>query len=207
MYPADGRKIPDVYTNPAELRDELQKELGQFPLFEFWGPMTSIRSTQWIAEAAIRVDRNFDPTLTVIYLPHLDYGLQRWGPNDQRIAAEAADLDRVAGKLVDHFRSRGARILIVSEYGIQPVSRRFISIAYCESMACWRFARSWAANYSIRVRAPHLRWQIIRWAHVYVNDRSRVPKSGFDASVSGVARVLDQQGKSCFIWITRAAAS
>src|ERR1051325_9962668 len=37
MYLADGRKIPDVYTNPPELREQLQRELGQFPLFEFWG--------------------------------------------------------------------------------------------------------------------------------------------------------------------------
>src|SRR6266436_5088646 len=124
MYCADGRKIPDVYTNPPELRAKLQKELGQFPLFEFWGPMTSIRSTQWIAEAAIRVDRKYDPTLTLIYLPHLDYGLQRWGPGDPRIAAEVRDLDRVSGQLIDHFRSRGARVVILSEYGIAPVSRQ-----------------------------------------------------------------------------------
>ena len=38
MYPADGRKIPDVYTAPGTLRDELQSTLGTFPLFEFWGP-------------------------------------------------------------------------------------------------------------------------------------------------------------------------
>ena len=72
MYPADGRKLPDVWTEPAELRDELQARLGQFPLFNFWGPMTSIESTRWIADAAIHVDRKLDPTLTLVYLPHLD---------------------------------------------------------------------------------------------------------------------------------------
>src|SRR5688500_17879858 len=30
MYPADGRKIPDVYSRPASLREELQRELGTF---------------------------------------------------------------------------------------------------------------------------------------------------------------------------------
>ena len=38
MYPADGRKLPDVYTQPADLRPALQKRFGQFPLFNFWGP-------------------------------------------------------------------------------------------------------------------------------------------------------------------------
>src|SRR3954466_9379035 len=80
MYPADGRKLPDCWTNPPELRDELQRELGQFPLFKFWGPATDIAATRWIAGAAIRVDRKFDPTLTLVSLPHLDYVLQREGP-------------------------------------------------------------------------------------------------------------------------------
>src|ERR671914_2481531 len=79
MYPADGRKIPDCYTKPGDLRDVLQAELGQFPLFKFWGPAASIDSTQWIAEAAKRVDRRFDPTLTLVYLPHPHYELQKKG--------------------------------------------------------------------------------------------------------------------------------
>ena len=80
MYPADGRKLPDVYTAPAGLRDELQRRLGTFPLFNFWGPRASIESSRWIAEAAKHVEEKFTPTLTLVYLPHLDYNLQRVGP-------------------------------------------------------------------------------------------------------------------------------
>ena len=58
MYPASGLKLPDIWTHPADLRPELQKQFGQFPLFNFWGPATSIKATQWIANAAIAVDRN-----------------------------------------------------------------------------------------------------------------------------------------------------
>ncbi|HEV8607428.1 MAG TPA: nucleotide pyrophosphatase/phosphodiesterase family protein [Tepidisphaeraceae bacterium] len=196
MYPADGRKIPDVYSSPAGLREELQGDLGQFPLFEFWGPMTSIRSTEWIAEAAIRVDRKFDPTLSLIYLPHLDYGLQRWGPDDARIAGELRDLDGVVGKLVDHFRSRGARVLILSEYGIQGVSRQIHLnrvlreaglLAVREEMG--RELLDAGASVAFAV-ADH------QVAHVYVNDKSRVGEvRDLAASVKGVARVLDERGK------------
>ena len=77
MYPADGRKIPDIYTTPAGLRMTLQDKLGLFPLFEFWGPNTSIRSSEWIAKASLYVDVQTNPLLSLIYLPHLDYGLQR----------------------------------------------------------------------------------------------------------------------------------
>ena len=72
-YLADGRKIPDCYTHPAGLRGELQATLGQFPLFKFWGPGADITSTRWIADAAIYTDKKYDPRLTLIYLPHLDY--------------------------------------------------------------------------------------------------------------------------------------
>src|SRR5690606_456445 len=80
QYAADGRKIPDVYSHPAEMRDDLQKELGTFPLFNFWGPKSSIASSRWIAEASKKVELKYNPTLTLIYLPHLDYALQKFGP-------------------------------------------------------------------------------------------------------------------------------
>ena len=80
IYKSDGRKLPDCYTQPLELRDELTRELGAFPLFQFWGPGTSIVSSRWIADAALHVRRTRSPTLTLVYLPHLDYDLQRFGP-------------------------------------------------------------------------------------------------------------------------------
>ena len=68
MYPADGRKIPDHYAEPPELRDELNQLLGTFPLFTFWGPMTSIEASRWIARATQHVRRTRQPTLTLCYL-------------------------------------------------------------------------------------------------------------------------------------------
>jgi predicted AlkP superfamily pyrophosphatase or phosphodiesterase len=122
MYPADGRKLPDIWTEPSTLRGELQGRLGQFPLFKFWGPMTSIDSTRWIADAAILVGAQCNPTLSLIYLPHLDYNFQRFGPHDARSQADLNELDAVVGKLIDH-APPDARIIILSEYGIAPVSR------------------------------------------------------------------------------------
>src|SRR5690606_18007731 len=73
MYPADGRKLPDVYAHPSELRDELNGALGTFPLFNFWGPLADLRSSRWITDATKRVFAAKQPTLTLTYLPHLDY--------------------------------------------------------------------------------------------------------------------------------------
>jgi len=123
MYPADGRKIPDCWTHPGELRQWLQAELGQFPLFQFWGPATSIKATRWIADAAIKVDQRHDPTLTLVYLPHLDYGLQRTGTEAAGIAQDLREVDSEVGKLIDYFSGRGARVVVLSEYGVMPVSK------------------------------------------------------------------------------------
>ncbi len=122
IYKADGRKLPDCYTQPSELRDELTHELGPFPLFQFWGPATSIAASQWIADAALHVRRTRAPTLTLAYLPHLDYDLQRLGPHDPRIKKSLAEVDAVAGGLIADAGRDGARVVVLSEYGITAVS-------------------------------------------------------------------------------------
>ncbi len=121
-YLADGRKIPDVYSHPDHLRDMLQKELGTFPLFHFWGPKTSIKSSQWIADAAIRTDKEYDPTLTLIYLPHLDYNLQRHGLNFDRISKDLNEIDALVKQLVTHYESQDTHVILLSEYGITDVN-------------------------------------------------------------------------------------
>ncbi len=122
IYPADGRKLPDIYTHPADLRDRLTAEIGEFPFFNFWGPTADIRSSRWIAEASALVDTWYAPTLLLAYLPHLDYDLQRFGPGDPRIRAQVRAVDEVCGRLIDRCREHGRRVVVLSEYGIVRVS-------------------------------------------------------------------------------------
>ena len=121
MYPADGRKIPDIHTRPAELRDDLNRRLGPFPLFRFWGPMADIVSSRWIADCAQTIFARHAPTLTLVYLPHLDYDLQRFGPNDPRIKDALHDIDVLVGSLIEMAEHAGAAVLVLSEYGITAV--------------------------------------------------------------------------------------
>jgi predicted AlkP superfamily pyrophosphatase or phosphodiesterase len=117
-YPADGRKIPDVYSEPAALGVELTRRLGTFPLFHFWGPTASIVSTSWIADATLEVLGRHDPDLTFVYLPHLDYDLQRYGPDDPSIGDEVKAVDAEAGKLISVAEATGREVVALSEYGI-----------------------------------------------------------------------------------------
>jgi predicted AlkP superfamily pyrophosphatase or phosphodiesterase len=121
-YLADGRKMPDCYSHPAELRDVLQEKLGQFPLFQFWGPGANIKSSRWIADASMHTDDLHDPTLTLIYLPHLDYCLQKFGPDQSKIATELKEIDALVEELVTFYEKKNATIILLSEYGIAPVN-------------------------------------------------------------------------------------
>ena len=122
-YPADGRKVFDSYSFPPELKDRLQNELGVFPLLRFWGPGADIASSRWIADATIRTLQWHRPSLTLVYLPHLDYNLQRLGPNDPAIDQDLQSVDAEAGRIIDAAEDAGALVVVVSEYAIMPVTR------------------------------------------------------------------------------------
>jgi len=199
MYPADGRKIPDIYTRPADLRDDLQRALGQFPLFNFWGPMASIQCSRWIAECAKMVEQRRHPTLTLVYLPHLDYNLQRLGPDDPLLVDDLRRIDEVCGDLIDFYESHGAEVIVLSEYGITPVSKP-VHLNRALRERGWldvrrELGRELLDTYASRAFAvaDH------QVAHVYVDDPS-IKSAVRDAleQTPGVQRVLDESGKREF---------
>ncbi len=124
LYPADGRKVFDVHTQPMGMREELKKDLGPFPFQAFWGPAAGIASSEWIAASAKWVEEKHSPTLSLVYLPHLDYPLQKDGPLAANIPDELRKIDRLVTELIDFYQSRGIRVMVLSEYGISPVTRQ-----------------------------------------------------------------------------------
>ena len=101
----------------------MQSTLGTFPLFEFWGPKTTINSSKWIADAAVLTDKKHNPDLTLIYLPHLDYNLQRYGLDFEIISKDLNEIDVVVKNLVNHYEALETRVILLSEYGITNVNR------------------------------------------------------------------------------------
>jgi predicted AlkP superfamily pyrophosphatase or phosphodiesterase len=196
VYFADGAKAPGIYTRPAALGADLAKHLGEFPLFEFWGPRAGLPASSWIARAARRVFDAERPELLLVYLPHLDYDLQRFGPDGPEARAAAAAIDTVAGDLCDHLRDAGAKVVVLSEYGITPVSRpvhinRKLREAGLLEVA-WNPAGELLDTFASRAFAvaDH---QI---AHIYVNDRRDLERARVAvAALPGVADVLDDDGK------------
>ena len=197
IYPADGRKIPDIYTHPATLRDRLSAEVGSFPFFNFWGPNADIRSSRWIAEASARVDEWHAPSLLLVYLPHLDYNLQRLGPSDSKIRADVRAIDEVCGALISRLRARGRRVIVVSEYGLVPV-REPVHINRALRHAGWLVVRDELGTEALDAGACEAfavaDHQI---AHVYVRDAARIGDvKALLERLPGIEAVLDRRGQA-----------
>jgi predicted AlkP superfamily pyrophosphatase or phosphodiesterase len=134
LYPADGRKFFDIYSWPYSIRTQIKKDLGEFPFFGFWGPAAGVQTpqgaadsaTRWIAESAKWIEQQHAPTLNLVYLPHLDYNLQRHGPRrgeglNPAILPDLRAIDDIVGDLIRYFRQRNVRVVLLSEYGITNV--------------------------------------------------------------------------------------
>jgi predicted AlkP superfamily pyrophosphatase or phosphodiesterase len=196
IYPADGRKIPGLYSEPAGLHRQCEERFGSFPLFNFWGPAADIRSSRWIARCARYVLDEHRPTLTLVYLPHLDYNLQRFGPDDPRMAEDLRAIDEIAGGLIDSARAGGADVLVVSEYGIEGatghvhinrVLRESGDVRVRETLGFELLDPGGSRAFAV---ADH------QVAHVYVRDRTDVARvRALLERTPGIGRVLDDAGK------------
>lgn len=202
MYPADGRKFFDIYSWPYELRPSLKHTLGEFPFPTFWGPAAGVPSPQgppdaasrWIAGSARWIETEKRPTLSLVYLPHLDYNMQRAGPEHPIIARDLQMVDALVGDLLDFYAGRDVQVILLSEYGITPV-RRPVSINRHLRAQGWLVLKKELGRELLDpgqctafAVADH------QVAHVYVQNSERVGEvQQFLKTIPGVARVLDAE--------------
>ena len=200
VYHADGRKSPDAYVRPPALHDRLVDELGEFPLFQYGGPTATIASSAWLTDATrgdIAGKWAPAPEFTMAYLPHLDYDLQRFGPNGPEADRAARELDATITPLLDDAESLGYTVLAVSEYGIEPAQHpidinralrregmlEVYEQAGTEQLDPWTSRAFAVADHQV--------------AHVYVADESDIPRvTQILAALDGVDEVLDREGQA-----------
>ncbi len=211
VYRADGGKIFDIYSWPYSIREEIKKDLGEFPFFGFWGPAAGIKTpqgaadcaTRWIAESAKWIEQKFSPTLNLIYLPHLDYNLQRHGPFtatgeiNPAVIPDLQAIDSIVGDLIDFFGKRDVQIVLLSEYGITNVDtpvhlnrifRQQGWLAIKDELGLEILDAGASRVFAV---ADH---QI---AHIYLNDRSlEKPVRELLEKTSGVEKILGNAEKA-----------
>jgi len=204
MYPADGRKVFDIYTWPYSVRTQIKRELGEFPFHGFWGPAAGVDTPQgradsvsrWIAQAAQSIEKQFSPTLHLVYLPHLDYNLQRFGPRSHTLSTDLRQIDELVGGLIGFFKQRGVQVVLLSEYGISVVespihlNRTFRNkgwLAIKEEMGLELLDYGASKVFAV---ADH------QVAHVYCNDPQLIPAvRSLLEKHEGVEKVLDAEAK------------
>ncbi|PXY24446.1 alkaline phosphatase family protein [Prauserella flavalba] len=197
IYHADGRKSPDCYARPPQLHDALTDELGPFPLFQYWGPTASIASTRWIVAASRRLLRTDGPDLLLVYVPHLDYDLQRFGPDSPQAVAAARAVDAELGPLLADAQAAGAAVVALSEYGItaadtpvdvnRALRREGLLEVYTqdgmEYLDPWTSRAFAVADHQV--------------AHVYVGDEQDLPRvREILTALPGVDEVLDREAQA-----------
>jgi predicted AlkP superfamily pyrophosphatase or phosphodiesterase len=197
IYHADGRKSPDAYVRPPGLHDELTGALGEFPLFQYWGPTASLRSSEWIVGASRKVFTDHHPDLLLAYVPHLDYDLQRYGPDGPEAIRAAREVDDALAPLLATALDAGATVVALSEYGITPVSRpvdvnrllRAEGLLEVYTQAGMEYLDPWTSR-AFAV-ADH------QVAHVYVDDPADVSRvRDMLSTLSGVDEVLDRDAQA-----------
>ncbi|HWD94570.1 MAG TPA: alkaline phosphatase family protein [Verrucomicrobiae bacterium] len=208
MYPADGRKVFDIYTQPGEIRWDIQRDLGPFPFPSFWGPAAGVDTPQgsadavsrWIAESARWIENKHHPTLNLIYLPHLDYNLQRHGPFtgdgkiNPTIYRDLREIDSIVGGLIDFFQKQMVQVILLSEYGITNANNP-IHINRLFREANWLAVRK-ELDLEVLDAGASKAFAVVdhQIAHIYLNDRSLEfeIRSRLE-STNGVSAVLDRK--------------
>jgi predicted AlkP superfamily pyrophosphatase or phosphodiesterase len=211
IYRADGGKVFDIYSWPYSIRTEIKKDLGEFPFFGFWGPAAGVKTPQgsadcasrWIAESAKWVEKKYSPTLNLIYLPHLDYNLQRHRPFaaagslNPQILPDLRAIDSIVGDLIDFFGQRGVQVVLLSEYGITNVDTP-VHLNRVFRQHKWLAVRDElgleildAGASKVFAVADH------QVAHVYLNDRSlEISVRELLEKTPGVGEVLGEVEKA-----------
>jgi len=192
-YGADGNKVFGIAGTPPGLCERLERALGRFPFHTFWGPNAGLPCTEWIARCAAEIVKNERPELTLVYLPHLDYNPQRYGPSGCDLARLAAELDDACAPLLDAALAAGARVWIVSEYGHGDVSR---PILLNRALREAGFVSVRSGPFGEMLDTLGSRAFAVcdhQVAHVYVDradDQARLRVGAFIAGIPGVSRVL-----------------
>jgi len=194
IHNPDGSESLWCYTKPTELYGELRDALGHFPLMNFWGPMANIKSTDWIVDSAVIAAGKYQPRFHYIYVPHLDYAAQKFGPNSAEALQAVKDLDVALGRLIDGFHQAGMSNLkwfVASEYVIEEVNQVVYPNRLLREAGLLALKEEDGGELLLPGQSPA--WALVdhQLAHVFVQDQDDVDwVADLFTEVPGIEHVL-----------------
>lgn len=125
IHKHDGGLMQDCLSRPEPLYADLCATIGKnFNLMHYWGPLASAKkSSAWILPAYEQVMEQDHPDLLLGYLPHLDYDLQRYGPDHRKARSAAASLRKALTRFIAACEKNNYDYVIYGDYAITPVAR------------------------------------------------------------------------------------
>ena len=122
----DDKMIMWCYSKPENFYEKITESLGTFDLKSYWGPFSSIKSSNWIINSAKKTLETHKPDLLIVYLPHLDYTSQKFGPDSDEFKESVIELDNLLGDfslfLNQEFKDE-YEIMVLSEYTFNSVNK------------------------------------------------------------------------------------
>ena len=198
-HTAKGETIPSCYSKPSGLYEEIEKRLGPFPLRNFWGPMASLPSSEWICRATLHVLESLHPNLLLTYIPELDYSLQKFGPDAEETRKDLQALDEVLAEAFAACRAKGADVVILSEYGMSPVNEAVLINRALREDGLLSVREVGGCEYLDFIASRAFAMVDHQAAHVYLLDPSaKAATRSTLENIEGIARVLDEDGKKEF---------
>jgi predicted AlkP superfamily pyrophosphatase or phosphodiesterase len=188
----DGKLVSLCWSQPTELVPQLFKEFGPFPLMNYWGPLAGIASSQWISKAAAWVWQHQRPQLQLVYVPHLDYDLQRFGPASPQATKAVQDVSAALEPLIDGVLADGGKLVVLSEYAITSVGRSVQPnrlLAEAGLLITRATDDGHLIDYEKSAAFAMVDHQI---AHIYARDRES--KRRATEALSSVARIRNENG-------------
>jgi predicted AlkP superfamily pyrophosphatase or phosphodiesterase len=190
-----GGMIQGLNTQPRELESRLTAAIGRsFNLMHYWGPLASRKSSDWIVAATKAVLRWNEVDLLFSYIPHLDYDLQRHGPESPQAAGALEATIDLLDDLEKTAAANGYDVLVFGDYAIESVMRGavFPNLRLCEAglFDTRPIRRMRYPDFFTSKALAVVDHQI---AHVF----TRHPAAAAEAlgSLPGVAQVLDREAQ------------
>lgn len=195
-----GGMIQDCYSQPEDLYEKLCREIGRpFNLMHYWGPLASRKSSEWITEATVAVmaDESLRVDAVFTYLPHLDYDLQRYGPESLQAARAALTLGACLTRLVKAAEHLGWQWLIWGDYAMEAVTGDPVfPNRLLRDAGLFRVRRVRGRAYPDFYASEAVAIADHQIAHVYVEDANvREAARRMLENADGVAAALDREAQ------------
>jgi predicted AlkP superfamily pyrophosphatase or phosphodiesterase len=199
LHMGDGSMIQWCYSKPVGYYEEMKKSLGDFNLATYWGPLASVKSSEWIGKAAEYTMEKIRPNLMFVYIPHVDYSAQRFGKGSAQVRDDLKKADSIVGDMVEKATKLGiideTEFLILSEYSFNDVSGSVplnVKLREAGLLETRTIGEKEYIDFEFSRAFAMVDHQV---AHVYVKDDFIDKTKRVLEDISGVDRVLSKEEK------------